>query len=148
MIPSDDNFDDTFDDELKADFDLGTEPSQTYAMVLPDEEEKDNFFLGLTDEEDALRQAIIKIINTERYEYEIYSWNYGIELADLFGSPMPYAMSEVKERITDAITADDRFESVEDFTVTRIRKNVLYITFTVVTTEGEEIQGMEMEVGI
>ena len=35
------------------------------------------------DETEAVRQAAIKILNTERYENEIYSWNYGIELKDL-----------------------------------------------------------------
>ena len=57
----------------------------------------------------------MKILNTERYKNVIYSWDYGVELQDLRGKSLSYVMSEVPNRITDAITADDRFESCEDF---------------------------------
>ena len=146
MLPSGENLED--DEELETDFDVETDPSRTYAMVLSKDVEKKGFFLGMIDEEEALRQAIMKIISTERYAYEIYSWDYGIELSDLIGKPMNYAMSEVKLRIEDALTADDRIEAVEDFQVTRIGKNMLHVTFTVITAEGETIEGIETEVEV
>lgn len=147
MIPNNENYEDELDEELETDFELETEPSQTYAMVLIDEEEKDNFFLGLVDDENAKRQAILKIINTERYEHEIYSWDYGVELSDLFGEPIPYVMSVVKTRLIDAITADDRFDSVEDFEMEMAGKHTLHISFTVITADEEEIE-METEVEV
>lgn len=149
MLPSSENYeDDEYDEESEADFDVETEPSRTYAMVLSKDVGKKGIFLGIVDEEEALRQAIMKIISTERYAYEIYSWDYGIELSDLIGKPMNYAMSEVKLRIEDALTADDRIEAVEDFQVTRIGKNMLHVTFTVITAEGETIEGIETEVEV
>lgn len=70
---------------------------------------------GFCDELAAMRQAIYKIINTERYQYPIYSWDYGIELADLFGKPIPYVYAELQCRITEALMTDDRINSVTGF---------------------------------
>ena len=42
---------------------------------------------GMTDNQDALIQAVYLILNVERYVYPIYSHNYGVELADLIGQP-------------------------------------------------------------
>ncbi len=148
MLPSSENYDDEFDEDLETDFDVEAEPSRTYAMVHAKGAGKKSIFLGMIDEEEALRQAILKIISTERYVHEIYSWDYGIELSDLIGKPMNYAMSEVKLRIEDALIADDRIEAVEDFQVTRTGKNMLHVTFTVITAEGDMIEGIETEVEV
>ena len=34
----------------------------------------------------ALRQAVYLALNIERYDWLIYSWNYGVELRDLIGN--------------------------------------------------------------
>ena len=117
MIPENENyenFDEDEEDDIDEGFDVGSEPSLTYAMNLDR-----HVFVGKVDETEAIRQSVIKILNTERYEHEIYSWDYGVELQDLYGKPMPYVMSEVKQRVIEALTADDRIESVDDFTVKR-----------------------------
>ncbi|MDE5588233.1 MAG: DUF2634 domain-containing protein [Acetatifactor sp.] len=145
MIPNNgdyEDFDDESDDDLSEDFEMETEPSLTYAMNLDR-----GIFTGRVDDIEAIMQAVTKIISTERYEHEIYSWDYGIELADLRGQSMPYVMSEVKRRITEALTADDRIESVEDFEIKRIDKNKLHIKFTTVTAQGDEFK-TESEVGV
>lgn len=142
MIPSNEIYDEELEDELDEDFVIESEPSLTYSMNLDR-----SIFVGKVDETEAVRQAVIKILNTERYENEIYSWDYGIELKDLIGTPFSYAMSEAKERITEALTADDRIESVEDFEVERTGKHSLHVTFTVVTAQQDEIK-MESEVEI
>lgn len=87
-----------------------SQPSKTYRMHVSAEK-----ISGTADDLLAIEQAIYKILNTERYEYMIYSWNYGIELADLFGMPIPYVYSEVKRRITEALLADDRIMDVKNF---------------------------------
>lgn len=147
MLPSSEEYDE-LDEGMEMDFEVETEPSRTYAMVLAKDAGKKSIFLGMIDEEEALRQAVIKIISTERYAHEIYSWDYGIELSDLIGKPMNYAMSEVKLRIEDALAADDRIEAVEDFQVARTGKNMVHVTFTVITAEGETIEGIETEVEV
>ena len=143
MIPENENyenFDEDEEDDIDEGFDVGSEPSLTYAMNLDR-----HVFVGKVDETEAIRQSVIKILNTERYEHEIYSWDYGVELQDLYGKPMPYVMSEVKQRVIEALTADDRIESVDDLTVKRTGKHTLHLTFTVTTVQEDEFE-MESEV--
>lgn len=144
VIPNNDDyedFDNESDDDLSEDFEVENESSLTYAMNLDR-----NIFVGKVDDIEAVMQAVTKIINTERYEHEIYSWNYGIELSDLRGQSMPYVMSEVKQRIIDALTADDRIEAVEDFEIRKIDKKKLYVKFTTITTQGEFETESEVDV--
>lgn len=91
---------------------------------------------GYTDQQEAMKQAIYLILFTERYTYPIYSWNYGVELADLFGKPTTYALPEIKRRITEALLMDDRIESVDGWQFTVNRQKV-HATFTVYTVFGE-----------
>ena len=138
MIPSIENYED--EDEQEMDFDLKSEPSFTYAMKIPGDEVTESIFIGKVDDVNAMQQAIMKILSTERYENEIYSWNFGIETRDLYGMDVLFVMSEIKTRIGDAITADDRFESVDDFVVEKVGKCIVHCTFTVTTTDGEKIE--------
>lgn len=71
-------------------------------------------YLGL-DGLDALKYSVSKILSTERYRYAIYSWNYGIETTDLYGMPHDYVAMELKRRIKEALTQDDRVLDIEDF---------------------------------
>lgn len=100
---------------------------------------------GYTDGLEAVKQAIYFILSTERYQYIIYSWDYGVELLDLFGKPMPYVMSEVPRRIKEALTQDDRIEDVVDFTFEK-NHSKLHTTFTVVTTYGDISTELEVAV--
>ncbi len=113
-------------------------PNKSYRMKIADEK-----ILGNIDELDAIAQACYKILNTERYQYVIYSWNYGIELQDLFGKPIPYVYSELPRRIKEALIQDDRINSVEDFELSYDKGNVL-AKFTVKTNLGN----IEMEKGV
>ena len=70
---------------------------------------------GTVDELEAMKQAVHKILRTERYRYEIYDWNFGVELEDLYGKNVTYVIPELKKRIEDALLADDRVTAVTDF---------------------------------
>lgn len=144
MVPI--NYEDD-DEEQDTGFEVESDPSLTYAMQIGATESDPSIFLGKTDGEDANRQAIMKILNTERYKNEIYSWDYGVELADLRGMPLPYVMSELPLRITDAITSDDRFDSCTDFEMEPVGKKALHVTFSVITADGDKVSGLETEVG-
>lgn len=100
---------------------------------------------GYTDGLDAIKQAIYLILSTERYQHIIYSWNYGVELLDLIGKPMPYVMSELPRRIKEALTQDDRIDDVIDFTFEKNGKK-LHTTFTVVSNVGNLSTELEVEV--
>lgn len=97
---------------------------------------------------EAMKQAIYKIIETERYAYQIYDWNYGIELEGLIGKDPLFAMSEMKRVFTEALTQDDRILSLSDFKVTQKNTNSDFlISFTANTTEGDiNIEGVNVNV--
>lgn len=104
--------------------------SNTYQMHIKKERIK-----GAVTGLDAIAQACYKAINTERYAYPIYSWNYGIELQDLFGQPIPYVFAVLPQRITDALMQDDRITDVTDFDLSHNMGDVL-CKFTVKTIYG------------
>ncbi len=91
---------------------------------------------GMTDEVDAMLQAIHLMLYVERYQYPVYSYNYGTELEDLIGQPKDYVMSEVKRRITEALTQDDRINGVDNWGFETSKKAVI-VSFTVHTIYGD-----------
>lgn len=115
-------------------------PGRTYKVEI----QKDRI-MGYTDDLDAVAQAIYFILGTERYRYVIYSWDYGVELVDLIGKPMPYVMSEVPRRIREALMTDDRITDVVDFEFEKYR-NSLHVSFTVTTVAGGIPIEMEVDV--
>ncbi|MBO5704553.1 MAG: DUF2634 domain-containing protein [Alphaproteobacteria bacterium] len=128
-------------DDLVPDFEVVTQPSYTYKLDM--QKARIN---GFIDGQDAMPQAIYKILTTERYKYVIYSWNYGVELADLFGQPIPYVYAEIERRVTEALTQDDRIESVVDFQFDN-NDGAVIVSFTVNTIFGTvEITNFNVEV--
>ena len=118
-------------DGVMADIVDYTIPTRTYNL----EYDRDSQIRGYCDQQKAMRQAIYKIINTERYEYIIYSWNYGIELEDLFGKPIPFVYAELQRRVTEALLADDRITKVYNFEFSHNGGDVL-MTFNADTVFG------------
>ena len=106
-------------------------PTKTYYMDLDAKRVR-----RFVDGQKAMKQAIYKILQTERYQYhEIYSDNYGSELKTLIGTMPDYAMPEIERRITEALTWDERITGVEDFTFTRQGKKI-FVSFTANTIFG------------
>ncbi len=124
MIPSVNGF-------LEDDFEIEEQPSKTYMM-----RKDDNMIRGYCDSLEAMKQAIYKIINSERYQYIIYSWDYGIETEDLFGEPVTYVCPELKRRIIEALTQDSRIQGVDAFSFD-ISKGKVGVSFTVNTIFGD-----------
>lgn len=100
---------------------------------------------GYVDDLESVKQAIYLILSTERYAYVIYSWDYGIELVDLIGKPIPYCMSEIPRRVTEALLVDNRIEDVIDFEFEQKGKK-LHTTFTVVTNVGNISSELEVDI--
>lgn len=127
MIPSTTAF-------LEQDFEITEQPTHTYKMNL-----ESNLIRGYTDGQEAVKQAIYKILNTERYQYVMYSWNYGIELLDLYGEPVSYVCPELERRITEALTWDDRIQTVDNFEFNISKKGEILVTFTAHTVFGDVV---------
>lgn len=125
MIPSTSGF-------LAQDFEIEEQPSLTYKMDLEGDSVR-----GFADKQEAIKQTVFRILNTERYQFIIYPWYYGIETLDLYGEPVTYVCPELERRITEALLIDTRIISVTDFEFDLEVKGVVHATFTVNTIYGE-----------
>jgi hypothetical protein len=90
----------------------------------------------------AVCQAAVKILSTERGRYPVYSRDYGIESQDLFGKSCDYVCAELQRRITEALTADLRITGVSDFTFD-VCKGIIYVKFAVHSIFGDLQEGLE-----
>lgn len=124
MIPKNEN-------ELIADFEIETNTSKTYYLDIDK-----NRIIGMCDEEIAIRQAVYMILNTERFEHIIYSWNYGVEFKNLIGENKTYIIPELERVIKEALIQDDRINDVNNFEFKTDKKNII-VTFNVITDIGE-----------
>lgn len=114
------------------DFKIEEQPTHTYNM-----NPADGTIRGHVDGREAMKQVIYKILSTERYKYIMYSWNYGIELIDLYGEPVSFVCPELERRITEALTWDKRIQSVDNFAFDTSTKGEIRVSFTVHTVYGD-----------
>ncbi|WP_027399103.1 DUF2634 domain-containing protein [Anaerovorax odorimutans] len=91
---------------------------------------------GHTYKLEALKQAIYKVLNTEKYEYPIYSFSYGVELESLIGKDSDYVQVELKRRIEECLLQDERIEYVDNFNFS-IKDDEMLCTFDVNSIYGE-----------
>lgn len=108
-----------------------TEPSNTFFIDF----EKGRIS-GFIDEKEAVKQAIMLILNTERYKFLIYSWNYGAELEALIGTHPDIVEDEAERLISEALLQDDRITTVYDFEFSRNRDTLL-VNFKVDSIYGD-----------
>jgi phage baseplate assembly protein W len=106
------------------------QPSRTYRLDL-----KRNQIVGQTDDLDAIRQAVYKMLQTERFRHPIYSFDYGHELKTLIGSNPTFMKSEVKRMLREAFMRDSRITSIEKVQITHENEDMI-VEFTVVTQYG------------
>lgn len=87
---------------------------------------------------DAVVQWIKMVLETPRYMYEQYSWDYGHELNTLIGSEYDKELieSEVNRMITDAFSQNDEIEGIRDL-VCVFEGDRLTVSFTIITIYGE-----------
>lgn len=126
---------------FQSDFTYKEEPSRVHKMYF---EEKR--VIGMCDGLEAVKQAVFKILNTERYKYPIYSRNYGVELEHVFGKPVSYAVSEIERVIKEALLQDDRITGVQDFSFEFPRKDTIVVQFTVVSVFGNYAEKKEVAI--
>ena len=125
MIPSINNI-------LASGIEIETMPSKDYHLVT-----QEQAIRGKVDDLETMRQVVYKILNTERYQYVIYSFDYGVEFQDLIGEPVTYVCPEVKRRIQEALLQDDRITAVDSFKFDTSRKHEVVCAFEAHTIFGE-----------
>ena len=97
---------------------------------------------GMDDSLEAMRQAVHIILTTKRFNHQIYTENFGIELDDLIGEEPDYIESVFPDRIREAFSIDDRILSEQNFVFNTVG-DTMTITFEVVTVFGtfsEEVE--------
>jgi phage baseplate assembly protein W len=106
-----------------------TAPSLTYRVI-------NGRIVGMIDGQDAARQAIEKILRTERFAWPIYDDQYGNDLAELLGKEMPYVKAEVRRMLVEALKADDRVNDVRVDKIEQTGSDELSVFATVTTQFG------------
>lgn len=118
-----------------------TQPSKQHRMDLDR-----NRIQGTCDGLEAVKQSVFKILNTERYAHLIYSWDYGIELNDLYGKSPMYVCPEIERRVKEALLQDDRITGVDGFEFNTSTKGVVSVKFTVHTLFGDLSEEMAVNI--
>ena len=134
MIPSLNNI-------LTTELTVEEQASKTYKMHIEKE-----YIGGTCDDLESIKQAVFKILNTERYHHMMYSWNYGIETVDLIGQRMGYVLPEIQRRVTEALSVDDRITAVDSFEFDTSKKHEVVCTFVVHTAYGSFESGRVVEI--
>lgn len=104
-------------------------PSKTYRVL-------NGHISGFIDEQDAMRQAIEKVLSTKRFMHQIYSENYGTDLDDLIGEHIDLVKAEIERIVSESLLVDDRIISVENFEFAIIDKSSIAIRFDTSTIFG------------
>ena len=119
MLPTD------YNDGLVQDFTIKTQPTLTYRLRFDGRPAG-----GMLNGTEAMKQAVFLALQTERFRYAIYSWNYGVELEKLFGEGItPYLQARIRNAI--------EITQVDGFSFERTGREQLTVTFTVHTTQGD-----------
>ena len=85
---------------------------------------------------DAMRQAVEIILANERFRWQIYDSNFGVELEGLIGDDLDYIKAEIPRRIEEAFSVDSRILSVDNYVFTETSPGVLSVSFDVQTVYG------------
>lgn len=128
--------------QIMTDLDIVSQPNKTYYI----DKEKKIVQGTVEDYLKTVEQSVYLILQTERYDYIMYSHKYGIELKDLYGREENYVVPMLILRVPEALLQDERIESVEDFSYT-VNGGKFLINFTIKTKYGDlKMEGVEINV--
>ena len=88
----------------------------------------------------ALEVWIYKALKTERFEYLVYSWQYGIELKPFIGKVMGVQerYSELRRVVTECLMVNPYIKSIDSFSITpENRAELVRVHITLTTVYGE-----------
>lgn len=89
------------------------------------------------DGQEAMIQAISKIMETERAVYPIYSEDYGNDLDELIGKSFDFVETEIERVLEEALEEDERVTGVSIDSIEETDSTSLLVTATVSTIYGE-----------
>ena len=84
----------------------------------------------------AVQQAVGIALGVQRYQWQIYSTNFGSELSTLIGQPDGLVRAEIPRMVQDALSIDDRITGVDSFSLVQ-NGHAIQVLFTVHTVYGD-----------
>ena len=106
-------------------------PTKTYKLDLVNKR-----IIGTVYDQEAVMQFIRKVLNTDKYAFEIYDWYYGNELLKLAGQEYDYVVTRIPNIFKEALLVDDRILDVRDFTFSRPSIDSIIVSCHVDTVYG------------
>ena len=117
--------------DLSAGVSFVSQPSRTWYI-----NKETNRIQGECDGWYSVRQAVEVILNVERFRWQIYSPNTGMQWDGLIGQDPGYVAAEIQRRMLDALTMDDRIRGISNFGYS-ISGSSMTCSVTVNTVYGE-----------
>ncbi|HPP74072.1 MAG TPA: DUF2634 domain-containing protein [Armatimonadota bacterium] len=136
MIPESIDFNNVIEDGAYT-----IQPSKTYKLDLVSKH-----IIGTIDGRDAVLQAVRKILDTDRYAYEIYDGSYGHELVKLVGKDFNYIKARLPQIVEEALTQDERITGISNMNIRRISIDEVEISFIVNTIYGDVPYSKEVRI--
>lgn len=116
-------------------------PSKTYRLDFTNKR-----IIGKIDDADAVNQFIKKVLNTDKYSYEIYNWYYGNELYTLIGRPYEYIIAEIPRIVEEALLVDSRILSIDSWQFSKTLPDKVEGSCMVHTIYGSMSYNMEVSI--
>lgn len=117
-------------------------PSKTWKIDL----ENEVICSETIDGDEAIKQAAVLTLLTERGTCPIYSSSYGTDR--LLDVDKKIRELEVQNNITEALTVDDRISDVKDFAFSYPDRGKMYVTFKIVKNDGTTVESEEKINGV
>lgn len=100
--------------------------------------------IGTIEDREAVMQFIRKVLNTDKYAFEIYNWYYGNELLKLVGQSYDYVVARVPNIFKEALMVDDRILDVREFTFNKSGIDSMTVSCYIDTVYGVIIYEQEV----
>ena len=91
---------------------------------------------GMDSGLEAMKQAVDIILQNERFEWQIYTSDFGSELEALVGEEYDFIVGDLPRRIEDAFSVDNRIIGAENFVFSPPGMDYITCSFDVVTVFG------------
>lgn len=104
-------------------------PSRTYRVL-------NGRVSGFIDGLEAVAQSVDKILSTSRFQYLIYSDDYGSDFLDLVGEDKDLVYSEAERMTLEALSIDDRITAVSILGIDELTRSSIQVRLLIATVFG------------
>lgn len=91
---------------------------------------------SMIDNKESVIQAVFKALDTQKFEYQIYSWFYGLDMEPFIGQDIEYIRVNIRRYLEDCLLQDDRIFSIQNIIVQQSDIDSCSIIFDIQTSEG------------